>query len=176
VFGERALIKKEPRAANVIAVGDVECYFLNNNDFAHILGEIVDKLNAMNDFRVIRAAPIFSNLNDFFLKKLTLDMTKQSLFSGQRIVCDSMNLFIIMDGLMEFSNGIRIRYLELIIYFYSNLLYLFVLLGMDLYKVGNVVGSYEPHQDEILGSLTTMSDEAIVFQVSISLASLYLSL
>lgn len=105
VFGERALIKKEPRAANVIAIGDVECYFLNNNDFSCILGEIVDKLNAMNDFRVIRAAPIFANLNDFFLKKLTLEMTKQSLFSGQRIVCDSMNLFIVMDGLMEFSNG-----------------------------------------------------------------------
>ena len=29
VFGERAIIKKEPRAANVIADGPVECYFLD---------------------------------------------------------------------------------------------------------------------------------------------------
>lgn len=46
-------------------------------------------------------------------------------------------------------------------------MFYFVCLGMDLYKVGSVVGSYEKNQDEILGSLTTMSDEAIVFQVFI---------
>eukprot|EP00605_Chrysophyceae_sp_TOSAG23-4_P001763 GSChrysophyteH1.ASY1.ANO1.1951.1 assembled CDS len=49
VFGERALIKKEPRAANVIAdtsAGTCECYSLAKDDFANMLGgiEILDQL------------------------------------------------------------------------------------------------------------------------------------
>lgn len=28
VFGERALIRKEPRKANIVADGPVECYYL----------------------------------------------------------------------------------------------------------------------------------------------------
>ena len=39
VFGERALIKKEPRKANIIANGPVECYYLESQDFYAMLGE-----------------------------------------------------------------------------------------------------------------------------------------
>jgi hypothetical protein len=39
VFGERALIKKEPRKANIIASGPVECYYLESQDFYAMLGE-----------------------------------------------------------------------------------------------------------------------------------------
>lgn len=38
VFGERALIKKEPRKANIIANGPVECYYLESQDFYAMLG------------------------------------------------------------------------------------------------------------------------------------------
>lgn len=40
MFGERALIKKEARQANVIASGPVECYYLESQDFYAMLGEL----------------------------------------------------------------------------------------------------------------------------------------
>ena len=53
VFGERALIKKEPRAANVIADGSVECYSLGRDDFASMLGGIVEQMTELNNFRYV---------------------------------------------------------------------------------------------------------------------------
>lgn len=38
MFGERALIKKEARQANIIAAGPVECYYLESQDFYAMLG------------------------------------------------------------------------------------------------------------------------------------------
>ena len=39
-FGERALLKNEPRAANVIGVGYVDCLVLERNDFINLLGPL----------------------------------------------------------------------------------------------------------------------------------------
>jgi CRP-like cAMP-binding protein len=41
MFGERALIKKEARQANIIASGPVECYYLESQDFYAMLGKCV---------------------------------------------------------------------------------------------------------------------------------------
>lgn len=62
VFGERALIKKEPRKANIIADGPVECYFLESQDFYSMLGEFVEKFNKINDFRILRSAKVLSKV------------------------------------------------------------------------------------------------------------------
>lgn len=43
-FGERALLKKEPRAASCIAKGTVECLRLSTADFEQLLGPIQDIL------------------------------------------------------------------------------------------------------------------------------------
>lgn len=39
-FGERALLKNEPRAANVIALGYVDCLVLERGDFVNLLGPL----------------------------------------------------------------------------------------------------------------------------------------
>lgn len=39
-FGERALLKNEPRAANVIGVGYVDCLVLERTDFINLLGPL----------------------------------------------------------------------------------------------------------------------------------------
>eukprot|EP00606_Chrysophyceae_sp_TOSAG23-5_P000659 GSChrysophyteH2.ASY1.ANO1.81.1 assembled CDS len=57
VFGERALIKKEPRAANVIADGSTECYSLAKDDFANMLGGIISQMNELNNMRILRSCP-----------------------------------------------------------------------------------------------------------------------
>jgi len=139
VFGERALIKKEPRAANVIAAGGgVECYYLNKHDFSLILGSIVEKLNSMNEFRELRSAKLFQDLSDNRLRLLVEGMDKVSSFNGQRIVCDGAHLVAIMDGQMESSTGI-------------------------VFKVGSVVGDLETGADVVAGSLTTISDESVIY-------------
>jgi len=43
-FGERALITNEPRKANVIAVGSVECLVLERSNFVALLNEVQDQL------------------------------------------------------------------------------------------------------------------------------------
>ena len=67
VFGERALIKKEPRAANVISDGNVECYSLASKDFASMLGGIVEQMLDMNNLRTMRSAAVFKDLSDYRL-------------------------------------------------------------------------------------------------------------
>lgn len=39
-FGERALLKNEPRAASVVALGYVDCLVLERADFVSLLGPL----------------------------------------------------------------------------------------------------------------------------------------
>lgn len=43
-FGERALLKNEPRAANVLAIGYVDCLVLERMDFVNLLGPLEEIL------------------------------------------------------------------------------------------------------------------------------------
>jgi CRP-like cAMP-binding protein len=140
VFGERALIKKEPRKANVIAHGAVECYYLESQDFYSMLGEIVEKFNKMNEFRIIRSAKVFSRLSDSRLKEFMTFFTTHRMFSGQRLVCGLNEIFITLDGQFKSSSGER---------FASD---------------GNIVeiGSLEHTADEVAGALTCISDEGML--------------
>jgi len=62
-FGERALIKSEPRAADVLAAGAVTCMALSREDFGAILGDLEPVLahNMLKD--ALRAAPILRSLS-----------------------------------------------------------------------------------------------------------------
>lgn len=136
VFGERALIKKEPRKANVVASGAVECYYLESQDFYSMLGEFVEKFNKMNEFRILRSAKVFTKLSDFRLKELQAMFTTHRMFSGQRLVCGLGELYITIDGQFMGSNG-------------------------DRYGADSTVevGTLERTADDVAGALTTLSDE-----------------
>lgn len=105
VFGERALIKKEPRKANVITNGPVECYYLESQDFYSMLGEFVEKFNKMNEFRIIRSAKVFSKLSDVRLKEFITQFVLHRMFSGQRHVCGIDEITITIDGQFMSNNG-----------------------------------------------------------------------
>ena len=83
VFGERALIKKEPRKANVIAKGPVECYYLESHDFYSMLGEFVEKFNKINEFRIFRSTAVLSKISDSRLKVLISKFDHHRMFSGE---------------------------------------------------------------------------------------------
>lgn len=141
VFGERALIKKEPRAANVVAVGAVECYFLNKDDFALILGDIVEKLNTMNEVRVLRPAVVFKEINDARLKQIASTLKKEQVFKGQRVICIVNHIYIILSGCVESSKS-------------------------KVYSEGNVIGDFDDDAADIAGALTILSDEAVTVALS----------
>lgn len=101
VFGERAIIYKEPRAANVIADGEVECYFLESSHFEEMLGGIVDKMKEMNIFRLFRSKGVFSTFNDNFLKKVISSCDRRVVQEGQRLICGEADIALVTDGKME---------------------------------------------------------------------------
>ena len=82
VFGERALIKKEPRNANIVAKGPVECYYLESHAFYSMLGEFVEKFNKINEFRIFRSTAVLTKVSDSRLKTLTSKFTYHRMFSG----------------------------------------------------------------------------------------------
>lgn len=139
VFGERALIKKEPRKANVRAVGAVECYYLESHDFHLMLGEFVEKFNKMNEFRVIRSGRIFHRLSDHRLRELIDLFTTQRVYSGQRVVCNTDMIYIVIEGQFAGSNG-------------------------EKYAADGIVdvGNLEHGADMVAGALTVLSDEGLL--------------
>lgn len=142
VFGERALIKKEPRAANVVAVGDVECYFLDRNNFTLMLGGIVDRLNQMNEFRILRSVAAFANLSDNKLKILRKILNKYTLLQGQKLlVTESSSVYIITEGKLQSESG-------------------------TIYSVGDMIGSLDGSEPEqVIGDVVTLSEECAVIAV-----------
>lgn len=138
VFGERALLKKEPRAANVIADGPVECYHLDSNNFTLMLGGLLDRLNDINEFRILRGASIFQSLSDRKLRQLRKILNTYTLFSGQKLSCSSSTLYMIMSGILRDNFGMT-------------------------YGVGFVTGNL---QGELYcGDLTAVSDEVTVISL-----------
>jgi CRP-like cAMP-binding protein len=142
VFGERALIKKEPRAANIIAQGPVECYYLDRNNFLLMLGGLIDRMNLMNEFRILRGAALFQGLNDKRLKILRKILNKYVLVNGQRLLQSdaSGSLYIVLEGQLE-SETTKMTY-----------------------EVGDTTGSLDIDTPSG-GTLVTKSDEAVVMSI-----------
>lgn len=141
VFGERALIKKEPRAANVIAFGNVECYYLDRSNFNLMLGGLIDRLNQINEFRILRGASALQGLSDRRLKLLRKLLNKYTLMQGQLLLCEESNsIYVILEGQLANDKG-------------------------ELYGVGDVVGNIDVEHSDIEGNLTTMSEEAVVMSI-----------
>lgn len=59
-FGERALIKDEPRSADVVAVSDVSCLTLNRGEFHELLGDLHDLLEHNEAIRLLQTIELFS--------------------------------------------------------------------------------------------------------------------
>jgi CRP-like cAMP-binding protein len=143
VFGERALIKKEPRAANVITRGPVECYYLDRNNFNLMLGGLVDRMNQMNELRILKSASIFQGLTDKRLKILRKLLNKYTLMKNQLLLCEGSNsIYIILEGTLENQKG-------------------------QIYSVGDCTGILDRNSDTIIcdGDLTTKSEEAVVMSI-----------
>lgn len=143
VFGERALIKKEPRAANVIANTVVECYYLDRDNFNLMLGGLIDRMNQMNELRILRGAAVFKGFTDKRLKILRKLLNKYTLMKNQVLLCEGSNsIYVILEGMLENSKG-------------------------QIYSVGDCTGVLDLVNETIIcdGDLITKSEEAVVMSI-----------
>lgn len=146
IFGERALIKKEPRKANIIANGPVECYYLESQDFYAMLGEFVEKFNKAHEERIIRAAKAFSKLSEYRIRVIMSNKDKlryHRMFCGQRLVCGVGDIFVVIDGQFSSSQGETFSSEE-----------------------NSDIGSLDRTADEVAGALTAISDEGLLVSIS----------
>jgi CRP-like cAMP-binding protein len=63
-FGERALVKAEPRAADVFAVGETELIAVHRDDLEGVLGTVRDMLEHNIGMRLLLCVPFISRLPD----------------------------------------------------------------------------------------------------------------
>lgn len=142
VFGDRALIKKEPRAANVIAdTNKVECYYLNSSDFNMILVEIVEELDTNNKYRLLQPSLIVKELNEHYTKKLIQSMKQETVYKGQRIHCNANTIVVVWSGTIESTNGTQ-------------------------YNTGDVVGDQDNDAVDVAGNLNVVSSDAHIGYLS----------
>jgi serine/threonine protein kinase/CRP-like cAMP-binding protein len=139
VFGERALIKQEPRGANVISVGTTECLVLNKVDFANLLEDLVDKMIAMNEFRILQGIPVFRMISDTKLQQLSKSWERSTLYPGNKILCDPETLFIVLDGSLISTTG-------------------------QVFSTGKIIGTIEDGSG-MTGSLSCHGKESIIQSV-----------
>ncbi|RLN06615.1 hypothetical protein BBJ28_00002818 [Nothophytophthora sp. Chile5] len=63
-FGEMALVLNEPRQANCIAAGIVDCYVMDRTEFTTLLGPLRSLIDRQMRIRVLRSVPLLSSLTD----------------------------------------------------------------------------------------------------------------
>jgi len=100
-FGERALQLKEPRKANVIARGDVECFTLSQQQFQLLLGSIQDVIYHITTARVLKSVPLLTLLSDEALYSLTNIFTNQTLSKGEFVITEGSegdHFYVVHDG------------------------------------------------------------------------------
>lgn len=105
LFGDLALIKKQPRARNIIAMEKIKVFSLNKKDFGALLGHKVTEMMDMNELRMLQAISVFSKLSDHRLQLVKTEMTYLRCWQDRRIVTNADAVYVVMDGLFETSDG-----------------------------------------------------------------------
>lgn len=114
-FGERAIVTKEKRVANVTAVTDCELLCLSRDEFLKILGNLSDLVLKTEDKRKLAAMPVFdkSNIKDYEIGTLA-DLIDERPFKaghqffkeGSVIRYEDLALYIVRDGKVSVSSSI----------------------------------------------------------------------
>jgi serine/threonine protein kinase/CRP-like cAMP-binding protein len=101
-FGERALLKKEPRAADVYAASEtVTLIAVHREDFEALLGHLRDLLEYNLGMRLLLCVPILSQLADAERTELFAALRLVNAQNGQVVIArgvPSTQMFIVKEG------------------------------------------------------------------------------
>ncbi|KAL8009540.1 putative cGMP-dependent kinase, protein kinase-like domain superfamily, rmlC-like jelly roll [Plasmopara halstedii] len=100
-FGEMALVLNEPRQANCIAVGPVDCYVMDRSEFTKLLGPLRSLIDRQMRIRVLRSVPLLSSLTDDELDILAHALHVVSFEDGSVIIKEgdaADTFYMISDG------------------------------------------------------------------------------
>ena len=83
-FGERAIVKKEPRVANVTTTQETSAYCISREVFLKVLGPLEDLISKSNDIRNLRSIPAMarSDISDEEYIELVSRITEKSMSKG----------------------------------------------------------------------------------------------
>lgn len=100
-FGERALLRDEPRAADVVAEVDTSLMALYRDDFNKLLGHLHEVLDHNLGMRVLMCVPLFRSLSQEEREQLFTALEPVRFSEGDTIMeegaaCDTF--YIIKDG------------------------------------------------------------------------------
>jgi len=103
-FGERALIRDEPRAATIRAEGYVVCFALSRTSFNDLLGPIEDVWR----YETLRKVPILSNLSERQLFELARRVKSVEFAAGDvlfRQGDSGDSFYVVEDGCFTVTNA-----------------------------------------------------------------------
>jgi len=86
-FGELALMKDEPRKANVSAINEVECFSLDRANFNETLGPLQDVLDMHRGIALMRKVKLLAdNLTETEMEKVGRKLQRKVVKDGERII------------------------------------------------------------------------------------------
>jgi len=101
VFGEKALLTGEPRAANITADSACTVMALDREDFNVILGDMRELIQSNLNLRVLAGVPLLNKLSDSELAAVAAQLTLRTFAKGAKIVeqgSSGTEFFIIKSG------------------------------------------------------------------------------
>merc|ERR1719401_3372476 len=110
-FGERALLKNEPRAANITAETPSVALCLSRDTFEKTLGPLQGLIDHAMKKRVLMGVPIFANsqFQPFEMDELTDLITEVTFDKGEAVAREGQpakkNLYIVREGKITVANG-----------------------------------------------------------------------
>ena len=103
-FGERALLKREPRAADVYAETDCSLIALHREDFENLLGHLRELLEHNLGVRLLLCVPMLASLSDSDRSTLFASLRVASYTAGQVILPEGAvpsSFFIVKEGVVQ---------------------------------------------------------------------------
>lgn len=103
-FGERALLLSEPRAANVVATGNVSCLVLGRSDFNTLLGPLHDIIDEQLGMRVLSGVPVLRPLRQSERKRVVAAFRKVKFRDGDNLAQAGRPLsafYVIKEGICQ---------------------------------------------------------------------------
>ncbi|GBG32249.1 Protein kinase, putative [Hondaea fermentalgiana] len=110
-FGERALLKDEPRAANVVALTDVRCLVLDRHAFNTILGPLREVLDNNIRDSLFKQIELFRCLDIAEVEKVFSAFTLQTFAADEFIICqgeEASSFYVLRSGEAEVTQEVKV--------------------------------------------------------------------